>query len=188
MDTATEPGDNSKEKLDPAFSIVPLKKELEDDVVTIIRHNLDSFEEAGSVLAASFRRLGNFFETYALDGSIYLVIIETKSGAPIGGAGIGPMAGLPLSEAIGEIRELVIDSRYRKQGLGSKLLLECIKQAQKFKYKRLYLETTKQMEHAQRLFQRFGFVPIEQKNLQASGSHPPCYYMREMERHIDIDE
>lgn len=168
------------------YSIVPLTQELEGPMVNIIRQNLDSFEDAGSVLAASFRRLESFFETYTSPGSAYLILLENQTGSVVGGAGIGPMAGLPPSEGIGEIRELVIVPACRKKGLGGKILRESLEVARKLSYKRLYLETTPQMEHAQRLFRRFGFDPIQQKTRKLDKEvNPPCYYMREFP---DIDK
>lgn len=162
------------------YKIVSLERGLEEGVINIIKRNLDSFEEAGSVLASSFRRLESFFETYSADGSHYFVVVELESLIPLGGAGIGPMAGLPVSEGIGEIRELVIDEEYRRRGFGGMLLSRCISAAAHYKYKRIYLETTRQMEHAQRLFRRFGFNPVEQHQKGAvRAKNLPCYYMME---------
>ena len=155
----------------------------ENTITELVRQNLESFEEAGSVLASTFRRLENFYESYSTDGSIYLVVKNTKTDSCIGGAGLGPLAGLHPAEGIGEIRDMFISKPFRGQGLGAKLLKQCLDAAIKADYKRLYLETTPKMEYAQRLFKRFGFRPVTQnatsRHGQDSSSGVPCYYMLE---------
>ena len=155
----------------------------EGTIIGLIRQNLESFEEAGSVIASTFRRLDNFYESYSKDGSIYLVVKETQTNQCIGGAGLGPLAGLHPAEGIGEIRDMFISKPYRGHGLGAKLLQQCLEAAIKADYRRLYLETTPEMEHAQKLFKRFGFRPVTQNmaNRQKPDSTDgiPCYYMLE---------
>lgn len=152
-------------------------------MVEILRDNLDPFEEAGSVLAAINRRLHNFIQVYTEAGSVYLVVKDRVENRLVGGAGIGPFAGLSPSEGIAEIRELVIDASYRGQGLGALLLKACLEWAEKFGYSRIYLETTPQMQHAQELFRRFHFKPVtlqKGKKTEASDkqiSQLPCYFM-----------
>jgi putative acetyltransferase len=159
-----------------------------EDVVDLIRTNLDGFEEVGSVLASSFRRIDNIIKTYHSDGSRYLVARDTSRDVVIGGAGIGPLHGLPASEGIGEIRELVIEESYRGRGIGTSLLRHCLEWAKKLGYQRLYLETTPAMENAQRLFRKFGFRPVthapgHKRKDPSKVSSLPCYYLLE-----DINE
>lgn len=161
----------------PIF-ISSLSPEDERQIVDLIRQNLDSFEEAGSVLAASFRRLESFYSCYSSPKNIYLVAKAEHHPHPLGGVGIGPLAGLPPSEGIGEIRELVIDKKHRKQGIGSALLQEAIQWAKNQKYTTLYLETTDQMKPAMRLFRHYGFSPVIDKTKEKEGTNPnfPCYF------------
>src|SRR5262245_14395088 len=108
-----------REPLIKQTEISHLKKEEETVMVNLIRRNLDAFEEAGSVLASTFRRIEKLFDTYNQDGSVYLVVRDVATGACVGGAGLGPLAGLSVSEGIGEIRELVIEPSYRRMGIGA---------------------------------------------------------------------
>ena len=156
--------------------IEPLSPARTVEMVNIIRRNLDSFEDAGSILAASFRRLENFYETYSRPGSIYLVVTDPASGRCIGGAGLGPLAGLPTTEEIGEIRELVIEKPWRNQGIGSCLLNACLVQAREFRYRRIYLETTPEMDKATKLFKRYGFQPVTEGR-DPAGMALPSYYV-----------
>ena len=162
-----------------AFKLEQLKKEYVEQATEIIHQNLDPFEDAGSILAASFRRLEHFYETYSEKGCAYFVVIDSKTDKLVGGAGVGPLASLPYSEKICEIREIVIEKNYRRRGLGARLLQKCLAFAEECKYKRIYLETTSQMDGAQRLFERFGFRPIEPKNQTSGEKTLACYYMLE---------
>ena len=78
----------------------------------------------------------------------------------MGCIGIGSFHGLPLTEGIGEIRELVVDKNYRRRGIGQALLEKALSFAILNKYQKLYLETTPDMENAQSLFQHHGFKPV----------------------------
>lgn len=174
--------------LEPYF-MLPLNKQLEAQTVEVIRNTLMQIPEVGAELGATRRKLDNFYASYTRDGSIYLVLIDGRTESVVGGVGIVSFAGLDPSEGIGEIRELVVDMSYRRQGLGLKLLQAAFDTALSLKYKRLYLEATEQMSHAQALFLRFGFQPVSlqqrdttQRNLpliRQSGLHQPAFYVWE---------
>ena len=170
--------------------IEELSVETEPCVRDLIRRNLQDYDEAGSVLASTFRRLADLMRVYNSEGSNYFVLKETSSsGTCLGGAGIGSLHGLPPSEGLGEVRDLVLDEPFRGQGLGGRLLKRCVEEAKALGYKRLYLETTTQMEKAQKLFIRFGFRPITQAQNDhrssiskggTAGDGPsgvPCYFI-----------
>jgi putative acetyltransferase len=141
----------------------------EQAVTDLIRRNLEGFEEAGSVLAATFRRLKAFFDCYNRDDSCFLVVRDGKSNKIIGGAGLGSLAGLPVSEGNAEIRDLVVDVAARGRGIGRKILEKALNSAEEIGYRRIYLETTPQMVTAQNLFVAFGFRPVEQSIGGANG-------------------
>lgn len=167
------------------MNINKISSELADEVADLIMRNLGVFEEVGSVLASAFRRTAAILSTYAQDGSGYFVMTDPLEGHRlIGGAGVGPLAGLPASEGIGEIRELVIDERFRGKGYGKTLLFFCLQQARELGYKRIYLETTPQMLHARHLFEAFGFRPITHAPSKSQKPKPDtevlaCYYLLE---------
>lgn len=151
--------------------IEELSLETEPIVRDLIRRNLQGYDEVGSVLASTFRRLAALLRIYKSEGSKYFVLKETSgSGICLGGAGIGSLHGLPPSEGLGEVRDLVLDEHFRGQGLGARLLKRCVEEAKALGYKRLYLETTPQMENAQKLFIRFGFRPVTQAQSDTRGS------------------
>lgn len=163
--------------------IEPLNAQTEPCVRDLIRRNLQHYDEAGSVLASTFRRLGDLINVYRQPGSRFFVLRDLKvdSQPCIGAAGIGSLHGLPPSEGAGELRDLVLDESYRGQGLGARLIKRCIEEARALGYERLYLETTPQMEKAQKLFIRFGFRPVTQASGEPVPLHAskaiPCYYI-----------
>lgn len=156
----------------------------EEQAVDLIRHNLTPYEEAGSVLASTYRRLQNLYRSFSGDGRQFLVL--KNSDQVIGCAGIAPLAGLPKDEGNAEVSELVIDEKFRGQGLGAHLLKNCINYAFETGYNRIYLETTPGMKKARALFDSFGFTPIMENSDQSPGARSqaaaedepmPCYYL-----------
>lgn len=150
-------------------------------VTDMVRRGIGSYEEAGTVLASTFRRLDNFQTAYSSTGSTFIVAKDKRlNGLVIGGAGLGPLHGLSPTEGQGEIRDLVVLPEWRGHGIGARLLKRCLEEAKKQGYQRLYLETTPQMEQAQKLFIRYGFRPVTtglQKPTAAESM--PCYYILE---------
>ena len=154
----------------------------EDEVQSLIRRNLSGYDEAGSVLASTFRRLKNLLNVYQGDGARYFVLRNVRDGGKIiGGAGLGALHGLSPREGLGEVRDLVLEKDCRGQGLGGRLLKRCVEEGKLLGYKRLYLETTPGMEKAQKLFLRFGFRPVTQAQTDQSVSPEkvPCYFILE---------
>ena len=80
-----------------------LDKADEQEVISLIKRNMESFEESDSVLTATFRRLNNLHEIYGREGG-RLFVAKNGRGACVACAGIGPLHGLPLSEGVGEVR------------------------------------------------------------------------------------
>lgn len=153
-------------------------------MVELIRRNLETFEESGNVLGATFRRLDNLDEVYREEGAYFFVARDSSEADAtyIGGVGLGPLHGLPASEGFGEIRDLVLEKSYRGRGIGAQLLKMGIDKAISIGYEKLYLETVPNMVTARRLFQRFGFRPVTAKLKGTLVPPPPtggidCYYV-----------
>lgn len=163
------------------FEVARLRPEDRDHVVDIIKEILTPFQEAGSVLASAFRRLRNFDRIYDNHAAAFLCLYHRETQEIIGGAGLGPFAGLNPEDRIGEIRELFVRPSYRNLGLGRKLLEACLSSAKTMNYQRIYLETTPEMINAQRLFKSFGFLPVIEKKKNGEPRRPrtslPCYFV-----------
>lgn len=157
------------------------------NIIDMIRRNLGDYVEAGTVLASTFRRLDQFESLYTASGSVFIVAKDRLSGSCVGGAGIGPLQGLSPAEGLGEIRDLVVESSFRGHGIGARLLKRCLNEAKRIGYERLYLETTPQMEHAQKLFIRNGFRPVTTGNAKLGKAEDmPCYYLMENLNTLDV--
>jgi putative acetyltransferase len=163
----------------PEITIELLSVAHEQEIVDLIRGSIAGYLEAGGVLGAMYRRLNNFYKSYQSDGAFYWILLDKNSRDCIGGAGIGPLHGLPRSEGLGEVRDLVLNPEYRGYGYGAKLLKRCIDEAKALGYRSLYLETTPDMVNAQKLFLRTGFRPITQAQEVpvSNDSTLPGYYL-----------
>lgn len=167
------------------FVIENLSDSAAPAVAELLRRNLSDYDEAGNVLASTFRRIEKISQEYAQKGSQYFIARDLeKDGQCIGGAGLGTLHGLPASEGLGEIRDLVVEKSYRGRGLGKRLLQRCLEMAIECNYKRIYLETTPEMKNAQKLFRRFGFRPVTQATKTSSENQTistalPCYFLLE---------
>lgn len=162
--------------------INPMVKEDQAAVTDIIRGGIGAYDEAGTVLASTFRRLEDVFSVYDAPGSIYIVARDKGNhGMIIGGAGLGPLHGLSPSEGLGEIRDLVVNPQWRGHGIGARLIKRSLDEAKRLGYQRLYLETTPQMEQARKLFIRYGFRPVTtgSPKVGQTGDTMPCYYILE---------
>ncbi|MBI2603446.1 MAG: GNAT family N-acetyltransferase [Deltaproteobacteria bacterium] len=168
-----------------SIQVVPISKETESAVASLLRRNLETFNERETVLVSTFRRLARLHEIYTQEACKFLIATDaSRNGRPVACCGLGPFHNLPLSEGLGEIRDLVVDKEYRGQGLGKLLLDMAIKTAKAFGYQRLYLETSQTMTIAQRLFEQRGFRPVTDQTPFVSqepseGNYIPCYYLLE---------
>ena len=171
--------------------IEPMNSSDIPQVAEMVRRGLGAYEEAGTVLASTFRRLENLATSYDGPGSTYIVARDKRpvgtvngggssAGGVIGGAGIGPLHGLSPLEGLGEIRDLVVSPDWRGHGIGARLLKRCLEDSKRLGYQRLYLETTPQMEQARKLFIRYGFRPVTTGAAKVGQSEAmPCYYILE---------
>src|SRR3989338_6026085 len=66
-----------------------------------------------------------------------------------------------LSGKIGHIEDVVVDSAYRGQGLGEKVMRVLIKEARKQKIESLHLTSRSARVAANKLYQKLGFVRKE---------------------------
>ena len=97
---------------------------------------------------------------------------------------IRSLAGLPLTEGMGEVYDLVVDQGFRQKNIGTQLIYSVIEFARETGFKRLYLKTSPEMEVAQKLFKKFGFKAVRlNSNDELINFHNkkvfPCYFVLE---------
>ena len=166
--------------MDDEIILEEFQKQNELETISLIRRNLEHFSESEPVLIATFRRLNDFFTNYNGEGQKLFIVKKATNLEPIACAGIGPLHGLPVSESMGELRDLVVDKEFRGQGIGTRLLHRCIECAKEMGYNRLYLKTSNDMINAKKLFLRSGFRPVTEKNATDSmQADLPCYFLLE---------
>ena len=152
----------------------------EEAVSNLIKSAMSDFDQSTELVSAIMRRVEHLKTAYSMPGSTYFVARDKMNGnIPVAGAGIGSFHGLPLTEGMGEVRDLVVNPDYRGKSLGTKLIYTCIEQAKEFGYKKLYLETTPQMKPAQKLFMRVGFRGIRDTGKTADTESLPSYFIME---------
>lgn len=160
------------------FKIEKFTYDKKNGLIELIRENLKEFNIRKKTLLTTYRRLKNFSSHYSQKGNSLYFVCEPRSQTPIACLGLGSFQGLPITEKIGEIANLVVQKDYRQKGLGRSLLNHGLQEAQKIGYKRLYLETSKYMVSAQKLFIQFGFEPVEELPKKDQQSDDiPCYYL-----------
>ncbi len=112
--------------------------------------------------------LNDMFSEYTGEGKIYFI---AKDGDKIiGGAGVFPTDGLRPDTC--ELVKMYLLSEYRGKGVGGALLEKCVSSAQKMGYSKMYLETTPELSNAIRMYEKFGFLPIE--NRMGNSGHHSC--------------
>ncbi|MBP9708014.1 MAG: GNAT family N-acetyltransferase [Oligoflexales bacterium] len=180
---------------DPSFfvgqskiKIVELSPEFEVELSALIEKNLWKFAAQDSAYISSYRRLKSLLDFSHQDGAkVLCAILDEKV---VGGAGLGAFHNLPITDGIGEIRDLVVEESYRSKGIGKLLLQRCIHYAHQIGYRRVYLETTPDMTHAQQLFLRYGFKAVRQKlntNVDASSASPSENFQTNKESEVSQD-
>jgi len=85
--------------------------------------------------------------------SFYFVAI--LDGIILGGGGIFPTDGLP--EGTCELVKMYLVPTARGKGLGKLIIEKCLKKAQENGFKKVYLETMPELEHAMKVYEKFGF-------------------------------
>lgn len=157
------------------MEILPLTLDDETSVKNLIKVSLISYKDHNSVLSSTFKRLDHLYKNYQKPYHQFFVAKNLTDGQCIGSIGIGLFKGLPISEELGEIRDLTVLPKFQGQGIAKKLLNTALHTAKQLGYKKIYLETTPQMKKAQQLFLSSGFRPISQDGEEAHSTDLPTY-------------
>jgi len=96
-------------------------------------------------------------------GGTFLVIY--KDGRPVAGGGVKRDA-----DGVAEIKRMYVVPEARQQGLGRRLLEELEAAARELGYARIRLDTGARQPHAQAMYQRAGYHPIDNYNGNAQAS------------------
>lgn len=145
----------------------------DEAVRDLIINTLTEFGCVGEGYAYADEETQHMSRFYDGVSSQYWVIVSKQDGRIMGGGGFGPLKGIAQADAICEVQKLYFDPVTRGKGLGTRLLGLIVEHAARFGYRQAYLETVPQMIHAQALYAKLGFYPIEH-HMGATGHHEKC--------------
>lgn len=120
--------------------------------------------------------LDALFEHYKSPEAAYYV--AEVDGKLVGGAGFGPLLG--GDDITAELKKMYLLPEARGLGLGRALMERLLPLVLEGGYQRLYLETMPSMVGAIRLYEKFGFQPLE-RPMGYTGHHGcQAFYVRSM--------
>ncbi len=146
----------------------PIEPQDNPAMAHVIRIVMTEYGAVGEGYSINDPEVDRMYETYTQKGSHFLVI--TKAGQVLGGGGIAPLEGGDPS--ICELKKMYFLSEIRGQGLGRRLVLECLDAARSLGYQKCYLETVERMQRANILYQKLGFRRLD--NALGCTGHSSC--------------
>jgi putative acetyltransferase len=125
-------------------------------VANLIRSVLESYGLDKPGTAYFDPQLDELSSYYAgLARSAYYVLEDGGQILGVGGFG-------PVTEEICELQKLYLHASYRGQGLSRRILERIFQDAKSAGYQKIYLETTKELEDAVKVYEHFGFHSLPQ--------------------------
>lgn len=111
--------------------------------------------------------LDDLYSVYQQENAAYWVI-QDQNGTIYGGGGLSPLKG---DETILEIQKMYFLPNVRRFGFAKKILELSFKFAQQHGFKSCYLETTKELWQAVKLYEQLGFVHLNTPKGNTGHSH-----------------
>lgn len=109
-------------------------------------------------LEGTDRDIADIEAHYIKRGGIF-EIIEDKQGRLLGTVGLYPM-----TADVVELRKMYFSKELRGRGIGTKILERMIETARAKGFKKIYLETATVLKEAVHLYEKFGFLPSDEKH------------------------
>lgn len=150
------------------YSLRPIQAQDNAQLAQIIREVSKEFglaPEAGFAVADPI--LDDLYTVYSKENSQYWVI-ENEQGKLLGGGGISP---LKSDNSALEIQKMYFLAEIRGLGFAKKILENAFGFAQVHGFKSCYLETTKELWQAVKLYEKLGFEHLEKPKGNTGHSH-----------------
>ena len=138
------------------YNIREIEEKDNKEVENVIRACLIEFGANHEGTAWADPNLGRFSEIYNTDGNKYLVAID-ENRKIVGGVGIGKLDGI---EDVCELQKMYCLPETRGTGISHKLMDMALEYAKKY-YSKCCLETLSNMIAAQRFYEKYGFVKVD---------------------------
>lgn len=128
-----------------------------EQMAKILRDSLEDFGLNIPGTAYFDESTDRLYQSFQGDKQVYYV--AELNGELVGGVGLYPTQGLP-SDTV-ELVKMYVKSSCRGQGVGKKLMLQCIEKASDFGYEKIYLETMPELSAAVSAYEKLGFVSLD---------------------------
>lgn len=109
----------------------------------------------------------HLYSVYSQDFCNYWVVID-ENDQLFGGGGLSPLQG---DSTVLEIQKMYFLTEIRGQGFAKQILERCFEFADTHKFNQLYLETTKDLWQAVKLYEKLGFKHLNQPMGNTGHSH-----------------
>lgn len=147
-----------------------------ESLKAVINTVMPEFGASGDGFAIKDPEVQNMYQAYNHKLHIYFVAEQQEK--ILGGAGIAPLKGGDSKTC--ELQKMYLLSEARGLGLGKALIESCLSFAKKQGFTKCYIETTEQMLNARKLYEKYGFEPINQQ--LGNTGHFGCdvYYIKKL--------
>ncbi|MBI4866361.1 MAG: MarR family transcriptional regulator [Candidatus Wallbacteria bacterium] len=142
----------------------------------LIRTVVKEFGHGGRGGPAEDAELGNLRAAYGRPRHAYFVAERDRM--LLGGAGIAPLAGAPPDTC--ELRKMYLSPNARGLGIGRTLLERCFETAKAYGYSRCYIETTREMTGARRLYEAAGCTRLSRRLGSTGHFQSDVHYLKEL--------
>ena len=163
------------------YVIREIEKRDDKAVEKIIRDCLIEFGDDHEGTAWSDPDLGRFSYIYNSEGNRYWVATD-ENDAVVAGVGIGKMPGL---EKVCELQKMYSIPKVRGTGISHQLIETALDYAAKY-YERCYLETLPNMVAAQKFYEKYGFVRIDEPLIRTEHFDCDVRYIKDLDSDKDI--
>ncbi len=145
-------------------------------VKRVIQSSLKSFGLDVPGTAYFDPQLTNLTEYYEAEPAGAYWVVESNNGEIVACGGYGPFSG---DSTICELQKLYVLESAQGQGL-SKLLMNLILVTAKEDYHHIYLETTSKLAVANLLYQKYGFLALDQPLAGSEHETMDLWYIRKL--------
>ena len=154
-----------------------IEKKDDSAIARIIRENLEKYHldiPGTAYYDPELDHLSQYYVKKSQERAYF--IAETEAGEVMGGIGMELFAGFTRC---GEIQKLYVSEKWKRQGLGQRLLEKIEAYAKGEGLERLYLETHSNLQEAVRLYERNGYQKIERPEAVVH-STMDLFYIKEL--------
>ena len=128
-------------------------------IAEIVLSVMADYEVDPETTIAGDPTLHHMYENYQEDRAAYFIAVWDDR--VVGGCGIRQLQG--TDENICELQRMFLLPEVRGKGIGKALMEKCIRQAEAFGYRQMYIETLSDMLPARQLYKKYGFAEVERR-------------------------